>query len=1232
MLLDNFKKARNVNRTHHIRHHSSHDEKGKSRADEGSQNALRRRSSHISGRVNGSIHSSPLSKVMVAHGDTQGSQNSTTVDSANFEPSTGSASPRSSQEISEESHVWPTEQSFNSTALAPAPAPVPAAGGIDPTQIVDMALRLSDSRRRNLSGGQLSSQPGSGRRVTSSGSATAVPALQGGYQSYGPGSSLRQYLQQQRRITRTISPGARKLSGARHESSSSPATNQVETFNSSEPGHLPKFSISAATLSRVEKAKQHIELSAQYRQLLAYLPPLKADASAPGNSVYSASSIPGTSSFELKKQPSNANDKYPLGRPYNPLQVIRNRKLRARTRNFLNPDTPDFENVPLVREWLAAVENATKEPVFRGNDRVALPPYALNAESTARESHTSNQNTHKRNESTAGTRKRPRTDWHTSPAEMLADAFWLEQGSNKMSIENRHSNKIYPSNQRPEARLSYESRRSGTGSVLFTTDSNEGDDVDADSQQQNERGRKRHIPSHNDSANRLKHVLNKARGRSASSSSNLSISDRESQDRSKRPRLPLVTSFTEENVGPLERQMDRILDAEAGEVAKPSPDLVSPGTPNKWGSVSSFEQTSRSPPNDSIREERSLLTEMDVIDWGPKHHLPLGVEEVQPDEKHGHPEESHVLLEEQGSTDPNSPVSAHHFPAIGSDLTSPSPTTTGKEQSPSRKTRKTILPFIRSDGKRDSRKRDVKELLIEDASKISRQTSNEESLPRSSLESMSSPQRGKQLISHKINDSLNSFSARPSSRGKEIKDGREPESAVRRFFKSGRLGELVRGEGARNGEAIRKRDSPQEIVEQESPLSDEALELSDSEDIDTPPDKRRHRTKRTNDSVSKLLDAKHPEKPHFHIDGLPVFKPSNVPSEPSQPSTPSGQTHDHITTQQQLLRQFNHSPRLDRLAPPVLDTGQVSGRTPISSSNNRTDITDSSYLDSRRSSYGFPHMFHVRSRSRTNKRIATILDVPGVVAVGPSSMPTTGLSKLRKDRSTSRPQLTGKRQWSISDQSAHSSSAHRSSQTRVTKADITRVQALLLCSGVKAAELLKRAHCPKDDGPSSFLIKAAGMAGVDLSHVCVPRKEEYVLAGRLLREKLESETGSLHESARTFRESMIPQFHHRLQDLRGVVESCADRARGIGDEAVGFGAEVTGRRGIEVRKVMDSLEKLARARRRRLRWLRRIGFGLLEWVVLLFMWWVWFVVVVIRMIWNVFSGFGSAVRWVFWLD
>lgn len=1229
LLSDNFKKARDPDPTYHSWHHPSHDGKGKSRADEGSQSVQKKRAGHISGGMNGSIHNSPLSKVTIGHGDGQDSPSSIENDGTTFGPSAGSVGPRPSQDMSQESHVRPAEQSLPSNSSAPTPV----TGGIDPNQIVNMALRLSESRRRNLSGGQLSSQPVSGRRVASARSATANPALQGGYQSYGPGSSLRQYLRQQRRISPTISPGAGKPSGIQHMSSSHPATNQVEPFGSPEASHARKYSFSAATLSRTEKAKQYIELSAQYRYLLENLPPLKPDASAPGNSVHSVSSVPGTSSFEPRKQSSHASEKSPLARPYNPLQLIRNRKLRARTRSFLNPDTPEFENVPQVYKWLDAIEDAAKEPAFRGDDRVALPPYPLDAEPTARESHMSSQSAHRRNESTASTRKRPRTDWHTSPAEMLADAFWLEQGSNKFLIEDRHGNKIFPHNQRLEtlqARPSYESRPSGTGSVPFSIDSYEGEDVDAENQRQVERGRKRHIASHNDSANRLKHVLNRARGRSASSSSNLSVSDRESEDRSKRPRLPLTTSFTEENAGSLERQMDRMLDVEADDVAKASSVLASPGTPNKWGTVPSFEHTSRIPPNGSAWEGRPLSTEIDVTDRGPKSHLPLNGEQVRPNEKHGHPEESHMSVEEQDSTNPNSPVSVHYFPAIGSDLTPPPPT--GRKHSPTRKTRRAILPFIRSDGSRDSRKHDANGPFTEDfdASKSSRQASNEEPLPRSSLESASGPQGGKQLFSSKTNESLNSFSAGSSSRSKEARDNREPESTVRRLFKGGRLGELVRAEGARIGDAIRKRDSTQEIIEQDSALSDSALEQSDSdEDLDAPLDKQRQHGKRANGNTPKRMDTRRWEKTsNFHIDNLPIFKSSNAQSEPSRPSTPSGPTHDHITMQQQLLRQRNRSPRLDLLAPPNLDTSQVSSRTSISPSINMTHTTDSSNLDSRRSSHGFPQMFHVRSRSRTNKRLTAILDMPGTVGAG--GMPPTALSKLRKERSASRSPHADKRQWSISDQPARPPSIHRS-PTCVTKADVARVQALLLCSGVRAAELAKRAHRPREKGPSAFLIKAAETAGADLSHVCVPLKEEHVLAGRLLRENLESETGALHESTRAFKESTIAQLHHRLQDLRGVVESCADRARSIGDEAVGFGAEVTGRRGIEVRKVMDSLEKLVRARRRRLRWLRRIGFGLLEWVVLLFIWWVWFVVVVIRMIWTVFRGFGSAVRWVLFL-
>ena len=1220
-------------------HRSPRDGKGKSKVVDEPLNVLKKRPANGRGGMNGSIRSSPLSKFTVASSGDQDSRSSTEFDPASYGPTNGENGTHQREDTDEN-----VPKPSGEAPLSQAPGP--AAGAIDPTQIVNMALSLSESRRRNFSAGQIPSQAISGRRVPSTGPTMTSPPLQGGYQNYGPGGSLRQYLNQQRRISRTISPGntSRKTSGVRPASTSYFPSPPADPMGSPDPAVAPTYNWSTATLARVEKAKQYMELSSSHLGLLDFLPPLKPDSTAPGNSVYSASSVPGTAGFDLHRMQSKANEKFPLGRQYNPLQLIRDRKLRARTRNCLNPDVDEFENVAQVREWIAAVEEGSSDPTYRGEDRAILPAYPLGSDPAAREAPDSSENGHRRNASIVSIRKRPRTDWLFSPAELLAEAYWLEQGENKHLIENRHGNKIFPAKLKIEAhhpRASYEEKRSEY-SMQISGGSLNGDDADRESERHVERGRRRHL-GHVDSGYKLRHVLNKARGRSPSPSSDLSTSDHEGRQSAKRPTLPLVTSFDDANVGPLERHMEKITGAEIQEPHHIGQTHISPGTPNKWGTDPRFNYLSQSPDGMASRD-RIAHPETTATDWeqrhsqSPERHLIHHRNIVDMDE----PRSS---MEEPSSTKPNSPIAEHFFPGLGSDLTPPSPQTSKHNRT--HKSRKGIIPFIKSESSRDSRKL-AGHLPFSDDSvfeKRPRKPSTEEAPPRSSFESMTGSEQGKKPFLHKTNESISSVGARPSSRGKDAKDVKEPESAMRRFFKGGRIGEIVRTEGAKLGDAIRKRDSPQSLLEEDSDASDVvAIESDSDEDLDSVSAKPHEVVKRatTASTSSQQLSPirSDNQKPRFHIDNLPTFKSSTAKtsSEPSRPSTP---TQDHISSQQRLLRQINRSPRLDRLAPPSLDISRVTSRTSTTSpitNTNQIYTTDS--RDSRRSSYGFPHLFHARSRSRLGKRLTAILDVPG--QVGRGGMPSTGLAKLKPERSASstrRPQLTmDKRQWSISDVAgAHPSvvAAHlpaADDDATVSAADVTRVRALLLCSGIKASELAWRAGHPRRAGPNPLLVRAAEASGRPVQEVVVPVREEFAMGGRLYSEVIEGDVDALHASAQAFKDGKVSQLGHRIGDLRGVVESCSDRTRAMGDHAVGFGAEVTGQRTIEVRMVMDSLDKLVRARRRRLRWLRRIGFGLLEWVVLLFMWWVWFVVVVIKTGWNVLRGLGFALRWILWLD
>jgi len=65
--------------------------------------------------------------------------------------------------------------------------------------------------------------------------------------------------------------------------------------------------------------------------------------------------------------------------------------------------------------------------------------------------------------------------------------------------------------------------------------------------------------------------------------------------------------------------------------------------------------------------------------------------------------------------------------------------------------------------------------------------------------------------------------------------------------------------------------------------------------------------------------------------------------------------------------------------------------------------------------------------------------------------------------------------------------------------------------------------------------------------------------------------------------------------------------------------------------VVDVIEKMLRRRRRRFRWVRRGMWLGVEWVLVGFMWYVWFVVMMLRAVLGIGTGTIKAVRWLLWL-
>ncbi|TLD18800.1 hypothetical protein E2P81_ATG11710 [Venturia nashicola] len=1183
--------------------------KGKAKEDIQQSASLRPSSPYDKLPKNGAMRSSPLGHVVVSprpsYGDSQIPRPSTPFGNQSQSDTSSTRDGFSSEYThvgNDHIHEGPYQQQPS---------------GIDPAQIVNMALNLSESRRRNMTAGQMVSPPTTGGRRVSSGIPLPSAMVQGSYTANGVGS-LRQHLQQQRHTSRTQSPNsARKTPNQRHTSTSQPSPPMLDDSPVQQNTFDYQYHVSSATLARAEKARQYIELSLEYRRLLQYLPPLKPNTSA-GSTTVATSSVPGSTNVHLHRTTtSNPEEKHDLGRGYNPLQLIRNRKLRARTRNPLNPDVEHWQDTGAVKDWIDQVENASQRHGYRQSEKVILPPYApLDGFVLPGSTKEPKDIGHRRNDGSVSKLKRPRQDWSFSPAELVADAYWLEQDGNKVLIENRIGNPIYPRSTSMESlhpRASYESRRSNK-SIPASIASHEKEESDRESHKGSERRIKRPFLGHGDeSRGRLKHVWDKARGRSRSSSLGVSSSDDDVSTRDKRPRL-VVPSGDEENVGPLERQMNKLLDADLND----SP-IFSPGTPNKWGTDFATAPVPRHEVHPATQPQDEVLVPVstdvqDFVELAVPSHGAL-THNKRPSRILEYPNEPRSSFDDDRySTNPNSPTM---LPATGAELSSRS-----RSASPTKKPKRSLLPFIRTEGRREHRKLDSGGSYLDDSdAKSSRNTSSEAppAKPRGSVDFGSSPIRMKSLVTHKTNESLNEGGSRPSSRGKDNKEGKEPESAVRRFLKGGRLGEMVRHEGAKVGGYIRKRDSPQDIVDEFVHTDTDSLEESDTEDTDVSRTfkERPNLLKRTTSAVTGRKD----KRAHYYLDNLPSFKPSN-PKASTGPSTPSGD--DHIS-QQQLALMSNRSPRFDNLKPPGLDLSSVTS----SPAESRGDIFHTALptqVDDRRYSYGFPPLQYTKSRQAD--RLKSILDSPGDGERG--GLPTTSLAKIRGDSNSSRPSLSDRRHWSISDKPRSRSPypSPTSAKASVSRSDIARVKALLLSSGIKAAEIHRRAYQTRNP-PSKFLRLAAESSNASLRPV--PRKEEHLLAARMLANFLENESVALHEAIERFRTNTVYTLRKDLVEMKDLVESCIERARNEGDESVRFGAEITGQRTIEVRRVVDALEKLARARRRRLRWVRRVGFGLVEWGVVMVMWWIWFLVIIWKAIWGTIKGIGRTVRWVFWL-
>jgi len=967
---------------------------------------------------------------------------------------------------------------------------------LDANALIQMALSLSQSRRLNLAPGQLASVGDSAsRRVVSAGSPLppgSLPRTSGQYPRFYGSSS-------------TASP---RVSADVASSFSSAAQDGVAQV---------VYTFSAATLARAEKARTFFELGSQYRSLLQHLPPLKPRA-------------------QLSEEQS-------LGRPYNPLQCIRNKQIRAKERQLIDVDAAGWGNADRVNLWMDTLDVDTQQAEYWSGDVARIPrwtqPNRRRASSAASTTLSDGLSTDAKKMTWT------KIDWSTSPAELLADAYWTEQSLHKTLMEDRDGRKIFETFEHPHMTAIMEdqwlpdtsiteSPRSRKDSVTQSFRHRRSSSARSTIDDVNDMGSTGFSPLAQHGKRRAQRGLNILRRRRGKSNE---FSDSEESGDDSALRLGQKGSPKYDNTGPLGRQMQKMIELEAR---------------NKH--LDTVHEISPIMHSDEYRGRMTGETDDDV---GMKGRIKDTSAKHQQDSRdHSTPRIS--ISDFETSARPSLDIRTD---SIGTDdITAP----------PAKKHRRgSLLNFFH---KHDPQNRDNKIEATDFALKDPNRLSPVKSFRRSFDISRTSSYKSLAL------------------QHTRSRSGDETTSTVGSFFKSGRLGDIVRNEKPRAGDFLKRGTEQAEVFDSDSDDDGHFSGLS----LD------RRKSRSTNDI----------RKEYYHFMELPTFKSMRLQERKSKDSDMAAD--DPIGRQSQALRDQIKSSRFEDnpLAVQIQEDD-------VSPSTSQLDLTKLNAPQirgramARQGSRLAPDRDDSSSRSpgmKAGRRVDVVMrgaGAPGAEA----GLPPTALGRLQAE---SRHQLI--------------SSTEKS--TAITSRDIAHLQSILLVTGIKASTINRRSNTVRSPIPQ-YLQRAAKLSKASIAPVT--RRQEHVLAANLLSHTLEESLALLTEDAQTFRNTTCNDLQSRMDNLRELLTAkLMPAVRTAGDEADTFIAQLTTTHTLSIKQVNDSVDLLMRNRRRRLRFLRNVGFKGLEWCVVGLLWIVWLVVSVLRVVRVVVSGTGRAARWAFW--
>lgn len=1175
---------------------------GKRRADEGNGSALKVRAngrypSHLSKR---SIGSSPLATEVthqISRRDEQTLSGSTavaTVDGSGEEHATENGSGETSKQ----------RESQASSGQAPTQ---PSTFDTNPAQIVSLALSLGESRRRQFSINRLSpGDPLGGRRIASSDQ--SGPRYMTSPMIGSAGGSLKQHLQQQRRSSRNISPRSPAFDSSHSPRSSHEQSQAAPTLAPPFTYDLMNdfnFNPSDATLARADKAKITLELLYEYRRLLQYLPKFPVPSA----------SRPSTAKGKGKRFPEEQD---PLGRLYNPLQYIRNRKVRVRERKTFDAEADGWKDLARVKKWVASVAGERADNVSRVDDKYPLPPFVAEQPLAPIDGPSPPSSIRNSRALAASKPIRQGGGWNTTPWDLLADAYWLDQDDNKRLIEDRDGNKIYPV-KRPVneslSRLNRDSVPPSTRRSESLTRPRRSPEKMASPAPETpdslpeKRGRPQHklrdsitsLQNYGSSPDRKNLWKLNIRSRSSSSSSESTT------DSLHRPgRLGILKSRERQDSALLEKQFrDRL--AKETENTRDSPE---------GGQISGFVSEADGIHHNLLNGKATKNAKK----AGKLRGWPVGDQDdeltssspvvtvEEPEEERGR--RPRTSFEEFDSTAPSSPVSPEFAPSIAINL------------SPPQKRPSSLRPLARPSRSRDAASRENNSISatdFADATNLSRNNTLEvddednfvDALPQLETPGFLSPKAAENVgkkLHHRRSDS------------NSLRKPKDSDSRLKDLFKGNRFTEAVGHEFSKVGDIFRRRDLHPHDDYVPSPASSVASDVSEAEENpSSPKPRKRHRWSKNknemedNQALSRqnTSDAA-PVK--YHRTDLPTFRsPFRSGEDTLVP------TDDHITAQQKERRELGRSSRFGRLAPPALNMREIS---PSPSPSLSRVSTYEPNEDSRRSSAdrhalgGFLFSNQLKSTSGMD---------PISSLRGP---PPTGLSGLDSRR---RPSPDDRSRPNSNLSLAIPSRSFPKTGKTVTPRDIARIRAIIVHNGVFANGILRRTHEIRDPPPQFLLDLQAKYPHTP--RPIVSRMQEHVLASRILQNSIEDAKEAIQSAMYNFVDVTDPELHNTINEIGAhISEQLTPAVRTLTAEADTLLNDLSTTHRLEIKALGDTIDAILRAKRQRFRSLRRSVWVVVEVAINVVLFSFWVCMLLFRMTRGFMKGTYGVVRWlvVFW--